>query len=82
MPGQTPVHAPATHACGEGQTLPHEPQLSLSVDVVTQTVPHAVWPAVQFGVLVTAAFAQLATTATAPSHAAIAARRPIRPLEA
>jgi hypothetical protein len=80
-PGQTPVHLPPTHACGEGHTLLHEPQLSLSVDVFTQTVPHAVSPALQLGMFDVVAFAQLATIATAPSNTVIAARRAMSPSE-
>jgi hypothetical protein len=75
LPGQTSVHLPETHACGEGHTVLHAPQLSLSVDVFTQIVPHAVSPALQVGVFDTVAFAQLATIATAPSKTVIPARR-------
>jgi hypothetical protein len=81
--GHVAEHFPLTQTWASGQTALHEPQLSVSFCVFTQTGPHAVWPAVHVGVLSLAPVAQLAIAAVAIKHttSAIARRRVMRPLE-
>jgi hypothetical protein len=38
------VHWPAVHNCAPMQRCPHAPQLFWSVDSLTHTPPHNVWP--------------------------------------
>jgi len=42
-------HTPAEQVCPLGQTVPHAPQLLLSVVVVTHAPPQVVWPLAQDG---------------------------------
>jgi hypothetical protein len=63
--GHTALHEPVTHASPAGHTVPHLPQLSLSLLVSTHAVPHTVWAVVHDTLVLSPPVAHAVAMATA-----------------